>query len=384
MIIWTAMFIPLLAIIILAIFFNKKMAWWEYLLVLAVPALIILGIKSGVESAQVRCTEYWGAYLTKGAYYEDWDEWITETCYREVPCGTDAHGNTKWCSESYDCSHSEYHPAYWEVTNSIGETFHVDSAYFEKLCKLWGKRDFLKMNRDYYTKDGNAYTTAFDSVLDHTIPTTTKHVYENRVQASHSIFNFREFKKGEASKLGLYDHPGIDGFSQGSILGPLSTDPNGRYIEYVNAYAGRPSKVKVFILSWVGKPEDISFQQEAYWKGGNKNEVVVCIGLNADKTIEWCRVFGWSKNEQMKIEVRNFVMAQINVPLDVLAQLLTQQFEHKIIRRDFREFSYLTVDPPTTAVVWTFILTILLCAGLGWFSVENEFDRDDPSGKNNY
>ena len=57
MIIWLAMLIPLFTVIVLFLFFRKKTAWWEYLLVLAAPALFILCMKLGVEAAQVRCTE---------------------------------------------------------------------------------------------------------------------------------------------------------------------------------------------------------------------------------------------------------------------------------------------------------------------------------------
>lgn len=386
MIIWAALVIPLLTVIILAIFFNKRMAWWEYLMVFCAPLLLIGAMKLGVEDAQVRCTEYWGAYLTKATYYEYWNEWITETCYREVACGTDSEGNTEYCTESYDCSHEEDHPPYWEVTNSIGETYSVDQAYFERLCQLWGNKTFVDMHRDFYTVNGNAYTATFDKNYEHTITTTSTHTYENRVQASHSVFNFREFKKGEAQQLGLYEHPPVSGFYQPAVLGPLSSSPDCKYIDFCNAYMGSPSKFRMYILTWQGKGQDIAVQQEAYWKGGNKNEVVVCIGLDSTgKKPEWCRVFGWTKNEDLKINLRDAVVNNHpgypgdndNVDLRFIAGATMGWVEGKVVRRDFREFSYLTVDPPTSAVVWTFILTALLSIGLAVYSVSNEFDRDE-------
>ncbi|VVB50650.1 Uncharacterised protein [uncultured archaeon] len=381
MLIWTAMLIPVLTVLVLAFFFNKKMAWWEYLVVLGIPALIILGIKADVEASQVHCTEYWGAYLTKGAYYEEWNEYIHQTCTRSYPCGTDSEGHIEWCTETYDCSYVATHPEYWEVTNSIGEDFSVSKQYFENLCKLWGSRVFVDMNRHYYTEDGDAYVTTFDKDYEHTIPTTTKHSYENRVQASHSVFNFREFKKGEAQQLGLFDHPPINSFDQTSVLGTLSSHQDKKYVDFTNAYLGAPSKFRMYILSWQGKGQDIAVQQEAYWKGGNKNEIVICVGMDSANTkAEWCKVFGWSKNEILKINIRDCVVGQNTLDLKVLAGYVNEQVKGKVIRRDFREFSYLTVDPPTSAVVWTFIVTALLCGGLAWFSVVNEFDRDCPSG----
>jgi len=378
MIIWTAMLVPTLTAIILAVLFRKKVTWWEYLLMFAVPAMLIGGVKVSVEAAQVRCTEYWGAYLTEANYYEDWNEYIHKICSESYPCGTDSEGNTTYCTRFYDCSYVDYHPEYWEVENSIGESFRVSKNYFEDLCKMWNNRTFVDMARNFHTDDGDAYTTKFDKEPAHLIPTTTEHIYENRVQASHSVFNFREFKKGEASALGLYDHPPVKGFTQNCILGPwASAQDEGKgekAIAFLNAVFGKPSKVRVYLLLWMNKPLSISHEQEAYWKGGNKNEVVVCVGVDPSYTPQWARVFGWTKNETLKIEVRNRIMSQKKLDVVDLAHALELQILGKTIRRDFREFSYLTVDPPMKAVIWTFVLTFIVCGLLGWFVVGNEID----------
>ena len=41
MLIWFLMVIPIVAVLILSIFFQKKIALWEYLLVFGVPIIII-------------------------------------------------------------------------------------------------------------------------------------------------------------------------------------------------------------------------------------------------------------------------------------------------------------------------------------------------------
>ena len=49
-------------------------------------------------------------------------------------------------------------------------------------------------------------------------------------------------------------------------------------------------------------------------------------------------------------------------------------------RKDFKEFSYITVDPPTWAVWVTFIITILLTIGLCYWAIVNDYvtDETDP------
>jgi hypothetical protein len=381
MIIWASMLLPLITIISLILFFRCKIVWWEYLLVLGIPALTILGIKLGVEASQVSCTEYWGGYLTKAAYYEKWDEYIHQTCSRQYACGTDSEGNTRYCTEFYDCSYVAHHPEYWETNNSLGETFSIDRSYFEHLCKLWGSRTFTDMKRNFHSYDGDAYLTAYDQNRDHLIGTTTKHHYENRVQASHSIFNFREFKKGEAGALGLYDHPNVGNFFQPCMLGPWSAEDRAKgekAVGYVNAVLGRPSKVRVYVLLWVDKTLQVSHEQEAYWKGGNKNELVICAGMSSATPgkVEWARVFGWTKNEELKIQVRDYMLANKVLDVTGLGQLLETSISGKVVRRDFREFAYLTVDPPKSAVIWTLVVTFLLCLGLAWFVIVNEINQE--------
>lgn len=372
MLIWAAMIIPIIALLILGFKYNSKLVWWEYVAIIAIPALMIWGAKSICESAQVHCTEYWGSFLTHAEYHEDWDEWITQTCVR---CGGyDDKGNCDdW--ETYDCSYRQYHPEYWEVWNKAGDGWQVDKDSFEQLCLLWGSRNFVDLHHHFYTKDGNEYETDLpvSYVYNQIIATTTEHSYENRVQASHSIFNYKEIKKKDAKLMGLYDHPPVNSFHQNCILGDAPEKPSSEIaIGYVNAMLGSPSKVRFYALIFKNKPIEISYDQEAYWKGGNKNELEICVGVDDAYKPTWVRVFGWSKQEEVKINIRDFIMRQEVLNINDLSVCLYAQAEGRIIRRDFREFKYLTVDPPTWVVILVYFLTLLLCGGIGWFEVDSD------------
>ena len=45
----------------------------------------------------------------------------------------------------------------------------------------------------------------------------------------------------------------------------------------------------------------------------------------------------------------------------------------KYERKDFKEFDYVTVEPPTWAIIVTFILTIAITFGLCYWAVVNEY-----------
>ena len=102
--------IPVITCLILLFGFRQFTAWWEYLVVLLPSILLSSALYFGLLEIQETDTEYLGYYVSKVEYYEDWDEWVHQTCTRTW---TDSKGNTH--TETYDCSHSVYHPEYWQM-----------------------------------------------------------------------------------------------------------------------------------------------------------------------------------------------------------------------------------------------------------------------------
>ena len=93
--------IPFITPLFLLIVFNKKMVWWEYL-VLRLPSLFFTLIAQIIRvSVNSTDTEYLGGYVNRITYYEPWDELVTVTHTREVACGTDSNGNTIYKTEVY-------------------------------------------------------------------------------------------------------------------------------------------------------------------------------------------------------------------------------------------------------------------------------------------
>ena len=78
-------------------------------------------------------TEYLSYYITKIRHTDEWDEWIHRTCTREVPDGTDSKGNTKYRTETYDCSYREYHPERWLKDDNKGDDMYINREEFQEL-----------------------------------------------------------------------------------------------------------------------------------------------------------------------------------------------------------------------------------------------------------
>lgn len=375
MLIYGAMAIPLIIGIVLYGWFKHKMAWWEFFVPVLVSILLIGGTKVAVEFGQVQSTEYWGSLVNEARYYEAWDEWIQKTCSEQICSGS---GEKRRCrTRYYDCSYVDYHSAYWVAKTTTNQTLYINKLKYQELVKRWGNQTFKDMHRDYHNNDGDMYFTKWDNDEKKAEPVTTKHSYENRVKvAEQSVFNFKPVDEKIKKQYKLKDYPEIYGYNQRVILGDNSQDAQiaEKKISFMNGLLGPMKQVKVFINVLVDQPILAAEYQEHYWKGGNKNEFIVHIGIDKNRKVNWCKVTSWTREEALKAEVKQFVIGQDTLNLQELGVYLQSNLAKKFKRREFKEFSYLKVEPPTWSIVMTYILTLLVNIGLSWWIIVNEIE----------
>lgn len=211
--IFLALIIPLFTAIILWFWFKHKTVWWEFLIPFATSIIVILIFKFTAEWSRTRDIEYWGGSVINTEYYEDWNEYIHQTC----TCCCDKDGNN--CT-TYDCSYVSYHSEYWKITGSNGENIRISKQQYELLVKKFNNEVFVDLHRGYYTNDGDKYVSTWDKNKETLEPVITVHSYENRVQVSNSVFNYPEVKEKDVKQYKLYEYPEIyDNYKQKCILG---------------------------------------------------------------------------------------------------------------------------------------------------------------------
>jgi len=382
MVIWLALLIPIITAFILYRFFVHETAWWEFAIPFAASLIMILIMKFSTELAQTTDTEYWNEPLTQAIHSQAWDEEVSCTHSYDCNCTKDSKGN-ETCQTCYRHSYDvDYHPEYWEVTTASGNSARVSQSEYIRLTKKWSNESFVDKHRDFHSIDGDWYVStcpAIDSKIECFV---SPHYYENRVQASHSVFNYPEISDKDKAFYGLYEYPEItEGYKQRSILGYGDTTQNTaeRKMQILNAKLGPKKQVKVFVLIFRNKSDDVAYQQECYWKGGNKNEFIVCIGLDNANNVKWCRPFSFTEVQEIKVETRNFVQEMGQLNLSKISDFLYSEVDSKFKRKSFEDFSYLTVEPKGWQVVLTFILTLLINVGLSVWIIRNNFDEKNPS-----
>ncbi|MDR2190410.1 MAG: hypothetical protein LBP53_04405 [Candidatus Peribacteria bacterium] len=399
MIIWLLLIIPIITIAFLIYNYHHKVVWWEYLVHLGVAILLIVVMKVIGEKSLTNDTEYWGDLIERVEYYEFYSIWDHEICTRQVPCGTDAKGNMKYCTQTYDCSHLDTHPAHWEVITTTGWKFSIsEQDYLDLVARFQATPQFQDMHRerecglgDHVVKDGNMHYAVWSGTKETSFSVSWTQHYENKVQASNSVFNYQNVSPEEAKEQGLFDYPDFNkktGWFNGpslqshcipTILGGEKVDSLSQAenkFHFLNGDLGPKKELRVWILLFENKPLSVATLQESYWKGGNQNEFVVCIGINSSQEVQWCYPFSWTEITELKVNTRNFVIDQNKLNLTQLADYLYRELSDKWIRKEFKDFSYLTIDPPGWAIWISFIVQICFNIGFSIWSVRNDFENE--------
>lgn len=357
--IWGALVVPLVTMLVLLLFFKRKMAWWEYILPLVVGIIVIGGCKL-LSTFAAYDKEYWGSSVASAEYDEEWNERKTRTVKDKKGTHTE--------------SYTETHHADWRAKCSDGETISIDSDQFEGICRRFRNRQFVDMHRAYHTRDGDRYVTQMRPGCP-IIPVTTVHRYLNKVAHSHSVFNFREV---DPKKYRLYDYPDHkDFFAYPCILGDTmgKAEAEKRLAE-LNAELGPKCQVRMWILIFRNKPYQAGVEQEAYWKGGNKNEFIVCAGIDRENNVQWAKVISWTDVTVLKVACREFVRDQKKLDLNATVEWLAENIPGQYKRKHFRDFNYLSVDPPGWMIALTYFLVILASAGVSIYATRNQYDED--------
>lgn len=363
---WFALLIPLIAIGILLYFFKSKVLWWEALIPLVVTLPIILTSKFTSEYIQTKDTEYHTNYVNQIRYYEDWNQLVTYTVMVKV-------GKT---SVPQVRTRIDYHPPRWVCELSNSEELGIsESKYAELKSKLGSTEKFEDLHRPHYTNDGNLYFVNFSGRNENIVSVTSEFSYKNKIQSSKSIHNYETVDK---YKYELIDYPEIDPFNTPSILGYKSAEYGlaNNNLALHNAILGPEKWVRIWFICFKNKPIDAGIEQEAYWVGGNDNEFVVCIGLDENDSVKWCHVFSWTKKQQLKIDVRNYIVSQkkFDLPLivDFTALLVKSDYEW----RDFSEFDYISVPVTSFWLFLTYFVTIIATVGIALWTIFNNINED--------
>lgn len=314
-------------------------------------------------------TEYTGHYITKLKYYEPWDELVTVRKTRQVQKGVDSNGNPIMEEEAYYEDEIHYHEAAFYMVLNSGKTIEISRGQYSMYNKVMVSKDiYINLHRNYYSINGNMYLNEWDGRIFTLVPITMTEKYTNPVLATESVFNTSEITPEEAMNMGLYDYPAIVDHQQRTIIGKEFDEIDERYYNHANVMISERNGMRVYLLFFKDKPIEIAEQQKNYWKNGNRNEVVLCVGIDSQTDdIQWCHTFSWCDDKSFETKCKQWLVTCKCFDLRVFAKFMLDNAEC-IIMKDFSDFEYLLMKKKGTlkiiGISTIIVASVLLLIGM--------------------
>jgi len=387
-------------LITLGFFLTNKVQykWWEFFLGTVATTIVVTIFHLIFNSIGQSYTETWGSTVISIYEQEPYNYWVNKTCSREVACGTDADGNTQYCTEYYDCSYQANVGPSWTVYTDLGKSIQILEKQYDSLVIVFdGKRSISNERKNHSPRDRAVHSkgTKFEGKSVGTVsyeyktdwPGTeatrkavaTQHKYKNKVKSSNlTIFNISLINEMQADSLQLFRYPKlVDNLTYPTILGVSITPQIHENFRKLNGKFGPTNEMRLWVLVFEDKPSIIAKYQENYWVRGNMNELIICIGKK-DTLMQWVDVFSWTTNESLKIEIRDYITTYSvlnDSTWDDLYMYLDNNL-HKYTRRDFNEFDYLKREIKWWEILISYIFGIGIAIAMNiWCSTNNYHDN---------
>ena len=353
--------IPLFACLILRFGFDFEGKWTVYLWIFIAGEITISALHILFYWLRSTSTEYLGS-LVKSIYHEN--EW-TEIIHRNET-KRDAKGN------SYTVTRTEYqdHPEKYYFYNTRDKKIVTNSFFFNHVRNIWSLSPHYDVWEGSNIVGGKRYGQHYQaSDIDfinqdnpyYWIPVTEKHRYRNKIINSNSIFKFEKITKKQAKEDNLFDYPDIIMHDAESIISgdfQIDEDTRSLFKKFNGRYAPSLEMRLLILLFPAEKGVGISHRQRAYWKGGNKNEFIICLGLTEDHKVEWVNSFSWSDNQQKEVETNMWFMQHPEFKWEKFHDwFLIHSTDWK--RKEFSDFRYINVSLAFWQIIIILIVSIL-------------------------
>jgi hypothetical protein len=378
-------------IIIMIIFcipeLRKKLIFWEILLIMVATAVTISISQIVLDHYNTDDKELWGFNPVLAVYDEPFR--YETTCTRSVPCGTDSKGNIIYCTQTYSCEKDGGDEAYLEDKQK--RTWNISPNYFKTIEKsIWknSKKIELNLKEEYnIIIDGDRRVVSWPKTWNTAIPIVEEHTYENRTQYS-TTMAWRNVSEETAKKLNLFEVPPINNNIPSILDQNKGNYPNSdQYFRYLNGILGPEKYIRIWVLIFRDKPRDIFYEQQGYWKNGNKNEFIICIGASKNGNTEWCEIMSWTEVESLKIEFRDYVEQHIHNISDkdlfALAKFSESELKRKFIKPEFTaKFKFLSISNSMIVILITSLIILIINGAVIYFAMYNNINEDNDKNDN--
>ena len=346
--------IPVVAMLVALCFGYNSEKWVTYLLVTALAE----GVIALMFYFFTRAEEYLSGYVVSVVHLNAWTEKVVKTVSTR-----DSQGHYQ---TTYEVRYVE-HPDqwYWYLNTDYQQT--ISKSLFYEMCRRWGTGlQYFNTNYSNCVSGGGGEECYWNGCELDTRTVTYKHKYKNPVRYSNSLFKGSFINKTQARELGLFDYPSVSPFEDQVVILCDNNLPKPLHYEYanaelqrLNAFMGAKHEIHVFILLFQAeKGRETALKQRDYWKGLNKNEFVICLGV-CNQKVKWCEALSWMDRPDLSLKTRDYFVKHEDLDLLNFVKWLRN---HLNIwkRKEFKDFEYLGTNMSKGKGLFYWIVSIIL------------------------
>ena len=333
-------------------FWPRTLNWQEVGLNVVIAACGVIFLWEMGKIAQTKDIEIWnGEVLSKASQHVSCSHSYSCNCHKTC----DKDGNN--CTESCDTCYEHSYDVDWNVFTNIGN-FTIDRV---------DRQGVHEPPRWSQVQRGQ--------------PVSLEKYYDNYVQAvEHSLYTR---KPGDFPGLPevpkyphVYDYHYIDRvFAVGTPL-PDKALWNADLADMLRDLGPRKEANAIVLIVKTPDPA-YRYKVESAWEGGNKNDVVVFIGVDDAHHILWADVMTWALNkgnEMFQVELRDHLLNLKTLDRANVLREINNGISNSFNRPHMADFAYLksAIKPP----LWAVILCFFVCFGLS-FGLTAYFNKHD-------
>ena len=313
---------------------------------------------------QTQDTEIWNGQITKKEVNDGHYTTTYQCNCRTTSCGKDC--STTTCDTCYE---DHYTRSYDGLSTAGNFTFDsIDTT--------------SRMRRNAFGPP-QSYTNC---VIGE--PASREHSYTNYVQAvPESLFHDDSAINTYADKVPAYprvhNHYKLNRVIQVGVNYAYSGNLNDKLNNALKTL-GPAKQANIIVILTEIDDQSYRYAVERTWLGGEKNDIVVFIGLDGT-TITWTDVMTWALNEGNElfhVTLRDELQAMKTIDdVQVFSDTVVKNVKGLYDRPEMKDFEYLkdAIDPPT----WVIILAIIFAIGgsVGLTFVFHRYEVDDFIGE---
>ena len=355
---------PLLTIVGMKIWRSENFSWLEAGVQLVLTLALVVGGYQFGKSLEMTSVEFWTGTITSKTH-EDGHYQTSYSCNCRESCS--GSGSNRSCTETCDTCYTDHYTREWILNTTVGKivTSNIDTE--------------IRSRRNNFGSDSHwndAYKGEACSVTNS---------YTNYVAAAESSLHHRSGTNEQYAKTGvLIDYPQIHGkyhLNRVMAVG-VGVPEMDKWLSRLNEYMGTLGGLKqinifvIFVPDTLG--ESYTDALQAHWRGANKNDTVLVIGINKQtKDIGWVDTITWAKSNIYAVTLREEIVKVGNVregTSDKILGIINEATLKHYERRPMKEFEHLAkeIKPPT----WIMVILVIIAIP-GSLVLAYIFDRID-------